>query len=491
MQESEESVFQKEKGVVSLRRGKRLLIGGFFLFFLGLFFYLCTSQSDALDYSKAAGSLLLSAAFTALGGVYLRVWHRSLFDSARHLVLLATLVILTLFLAKATEQFFLSQPEGYLSFSLFHVPLFVPFTSILVCILIGSEAALFTAFFLTVALGAFLRVDTAPFFAVNFLISCVTILAARRIHKRNAVFTVLSKAWLCSLPLFFAFSLLNEGGGYSQFLRDCVSSFIFLLCTSVLVACILPLFESLFRVMTVMKLREYFDPSHELLRRMNLEAPGTYQHSLVVGNLAEIAAQSIGADALFCRVATLYHDIGKLLNPHYFSENQGGGVNMHQLLTPTESAHVIIAHVKEGERLARKYRLPQSFIDIIREHHGTTLVSYFYHKEREQKGEEGAREGEKIFRYPGPKPRTKESALIMLVDTIEAASRSMEQVTEESLTEMVGRLISNKVEEGQFEECPLTFDELSKVKKALIHILVVARHLRVKYPTLPSTPERK
>lgn len=482
MRESEETFLKKEKSISFFRRGRRFFIGIFFLFFLGLFFYLCTSQSTSFAYTKALGCLLLSTVFTALGRVCLKTWHRSLFASSRHLALLATLVILTLFLAKATERFFLSQPEGYLSFSFFHVPLFVPFTSIFVCVLIGMEAALVTAFFLTAILGAFLHVDPAPFFTVNFLAACVTILAASRIHKRNEVFTVLGKTWLSSLPLLLAFSLVNEGGGYPQFLKDCISTFIFLLGTSVLVACILPLFESLFRVMTVMKLREYFDPSHELLRRLNLEAPGTYQHSLVVGNLAEIAAQSIGADALFCRVATLYHDIGKLLNPHYFSENQGGGVNMHQLLTPLESANVIIAHVKEGERLARKYRLPQSFIDIIREHHGTTLVSCFYHKEMEQKGEQEAREAEKSFRYAGPKPRTKESGLIMLVDTIEAASRSLEEVTEESLTEMVSRLIAKKIEEGQFDECHLTFEDLSKVKKALVHTLVVARHVRVKYP---------
>jgi putative nucleotidyltransferase with HDIG domain len=227
---------------------------------------------------------------------------------------------------------------------------------------------------------------------------------------------------------------------------------------------------------------EYMDPNTELLRRLSLEAPGTYQHSLVVGNLAEYAARSIGANDLFCRVVSLYHDIGKLFNPHYFTENQLGGFNIHQLLTPLESTHVIISHVPEGEALARKHHLPQSFIDVIREHHGTTLVYFFYCKQIEQMDGDPARVSKNLFRYPGPKPHTKESALIMIADTIEAASRSLNEVTEEAATEMVDRLISEKAQEGQFDECPLTFQELEIVKKTIVKALLVTRHLRIKYP---------
>jgi putative nucleotidyltransferase with HDIG domain len=210
--------------------------------------------------------------------------------------------------------------------------------------------------------------------------------------------------------------------------------------------------------------------------------PGTYQHSLVLGNLAEIAARAVGANGLFCRVATLYHDIGKLTNVHYFTENQQGGVNIHQLLTPMESAQVIISHVLDGEMLAKKYRLPQSFIDVIREHHGTTLVYYFYCKELELKGGDKKAVDEKMFRYPGPKPRSKETGIIMIADAVEAASRSLESPTEEELLELVNKIVQGKAQDGQFDDCPLTFKEINIIKKTLVKTLIVTRHVRIKYP---------
>ena len=170
-----------------------------------------------------------------------------------------------------------------------------------------------------------------------------------------------------------------------------------------------------------------------LLRRLTIDAPGTYQHSVVVGNLAEAAAAAIGANGLFCRVATLYHDIGKMVTPQYFTENQQGSMNIHQLLTPQESAQVIIAHVSEGVALARKAGLPEQFIDIIKEHHGTTLVYYFYRKQLEKVGGDKTLVDEKEFRYAGPKPSSKESAIIMIADSLEAASRSLEKMNEENL----------------------------------------------------------
>jgi hypothetical protein len=213
-----------------------------------------------------------------------------------------------------------------------------------------------------------------------------------------------------------------------------------------------------------------------------MEAPGTYQHSLVVGSLAESAARAIGANGLFCRVSTLYHDIGKLFNPHYFTENQRGGFDIHQLLTPVESAQVIIAHAVEGEALAKKHKLPKSFVDIIKEHHGTTLVYFFYCKQIEKMGGDLEKVDERQFRYPGPKPHSKESAIIMITDTVEAASRSLDNPSEENITKLVNKIVQDKAESGQFDECQLTFEELGIVKKTIISTLSVTRHLRVKYP---------
>jgi len=201
-----------------------------------------------------------------------------------------------------------------------------------------------------------------------------------------------------------------------------------------------------------------------------------------LGNLAEICAGAIGANGLFCRAATLYHDIGKINNPQFYTENQQGVVNIHQLLTPLESAQVIISHVTDGEEIAKKARLPQSFIDIIREHHGTTLVYYFYRKQLELKGNRVEEVDEAQFRYPGPRPRTKESAIIMICDTIEAATRSLEIINEQTLTELVNRLVSEKAEDSQFDDCQLTFEELANIKKTLVKTLLLSHHVRVKYP---------
>jgi len=235
--------------------------------------------------------------------------------------------------------------------------------------------------------------------------------------------------------------------------------------------------------MTDVTLMEYMDPNNDLLRRLTIEAPGTYQHSVVVGNLAEAAATAIGANGLFCRVATLYHDIGKMVTPQYFTENQQGGMNIHQLLTPYESAQVIIAHVSEGVAMARKAGLPEQFIDIIKEHHGTTMAYYFYRKQLELVGGNKTQVDEKDFRYSGPKPRSKESAIIMISDSVEAASRSLEKVNEETLLELANRLIREKADDGQFDNCLLTFEELAIVKETLVKTLVAYGHSRIKYPT--------
>jgi len=181
-------------------------------------------------------------------------------------------------------------------------------------------------------------------------------------------------------------------------------------------------------------------------------------------------------------VATLYHDIGKLSIAQYFTENQQAGVNIHQLLTPVESAQVIMSHIREGVALARKAGLPEQFIDIIKEHHGTSLVYYFYHKQLESVHDNKDLVDEKEFRYPGPKPRTKESVIIMIADSVEAASRSLDEVNETTLTKLVDQLVREKMEDGQFDDSLLTFEELGRVKKAIVKNLLSVGHFRVKYP---------
>jgi hypothetical protein len=213
-----------------------------------------------------------------------------------------------------------------------------------------------------------------------------------------------------------------------------------------------------------------------------IEAPGTYQHSLLLGSIAESAAHAIGCNGLFCRVATLYHDIGKVSIAQYFTENQQTGMNIHQLLTPVESARVILSHVQEGVSLGRRAGLPEAFIDIIREHHGTSLVYYFYHKQLEAVGHDASLVDEREFRYAGPKPRSKEAAIVMIADSFEAACRSIDEINEEILTRLIDQIVREKMEDGQFDDCLLSFEELGLVKKALVRCLLSIGHFRIKYP---------
>lgn len=425
-------------------------------------------------------SLIFATIVTLVGGFYFRNGHKELVKNIYKLFLYATIIILTLLIAKVTEFFLLQDMGGLLE--VVRYPLFIPFAAILLCVLLNAEIALFSTCFLTVILGLSLAVDHSRFIAINLITGVIAILASRNLRKRKEVFIVCGKVWLACIPIFFVYNFAQNTFWNIFIISDLMSTFAFLILTSILVVGLLPILESIFRVMTDITLMEYMDPNSELLRRLSVEAPGTYQHSLVVGSISEAAAQAIGANGLFCRVSTLYHDIGKLFNPHYFTENQMGGFNIHQLLTPQESAQVIIAHVIEGEALARKHGLPRHFIDIILEHHGTTLVYYFFCKQVEQMGGDVDAVDESLFRYPGPKPRTRESAIIMMADTIEAASRSLEEVNEETITELVNRLIGEKLEDGQFDECQLTFEEFGIVKRTIIKTLAVARHLRIKYP---------
>lgn len=423
-------------------------------------------------------SLILSIIFVSISGFYFRISQPDFIGSLRQISLFVCIVLLTLLFAKLTEYILLKSSSNVIQ--AVRYPIFTPFATILICILLSQRTALFAATVLSILLTVSLAVDQSQFLILNLVTSIVVIISTENLRKRKEVFTICLKSWLSSIPVLYAFGLAERHLASYTFLSDCLSSLAFLMITAIMVVGILPALESIFGVLTDMTLMEYLDPNNELIRRFSLEVPGTYQHSLALGNLAESCAAAIGANSLFCRVATLYHDIGKLNNPQFYVENQQNAVNMHQLLTPQESAQVIISHVTEGEALARKARLPQSFIDIIREHHGSTLVYYFYRKQLEMQGD-GEIDQTK-FRYPGPKPRSKESAIIMICDSIEAASRTQENVTEHSLRKMIETLISEKAEDGQFDHCHLTFEELGRVKQTLVKTLMLSNHIRIKYP---------
>src|SRR5881398_2165531 len=265
--------------------------------------------------------------------------------------------------------------------------------------------------------------------------------------------------------------------------------------TAMIVGGALPMLEHLFQITTDVSWLELSDLNHPLLRRMTIEAPGTYHHSLVVANLAEAAAEKIGANATMCRVCAYFHDVGKLVKPQYFTENMSFERNPHDDLAPTMSALIIIAHVKEGVDLALKYRLNQRIIDIIQEHHGTSIVRYFYQRALQQ--HEDARAGGKImklreddipevkeesFRYGGPKPQTKESAIVSLADTVESASRSLEKPTPQKIETLVNELIEERISDRQLDDCDLTLGELKVIAERFRFTLLMMLHSRIAYP---------
>lgn len=427
-----------------------------------------------------AGSLILALLLTGMSAVYCFNNYPHIFTSNRKLFLIVTILVITLALAKATEFFILNSKSNVIAG--IRYPIFVAFAAILLSSLVNSSIASFASGFLTLVMAISLAFDESGFMLINLTAAFVAILSARSLQRRKEIFVVCFKAWLCCLLVIFSLHFSHNHIWNLSVFADIVSTGVFMLLTAILVVGLLPLLESTFRVMTDVTLTEYLDPNNDLLRRLTIEAPGTYQHSVVVSNISETAAVAIGANGLFCRVASLYHDIGKIATPQYFTENQQGGMNIHQLLTPKESAEVIIAHVSEGVALARKAGLPEQFINIIKEHHGTSLVYYFYRKQLEKMNGDPSKVNEKEFRYSGPKPRSKESGIIMIADTLEAASRTLDKINEEALMELANRLIREKAEDGQFDECLLSLEELSTVKVSLVKTLVAFGHSRIKYP---------
>lgn len=252
---------------------------------------------------------------------------------------------------------------------------------------------------------------------------------------------------------------------------------------------LLPVIERAFDVTTGMTLIELRDPKHPLLRELAQRAPGTYTHSITVATLVEAAADAIGADGLHAYVGALYHDVGKMNKPEYFVENQSGGMNRHSKLSPAMSLLVIVGHVKDGVELAREYGLPRSIRSYIETHHGTTLVEYFFHRARERAGEQsGESPAEFGYRYPGPKPRTKEEAILMLCDAVESASRALAEPTPSRIEGLVEALASKRLMDGQFDECDLTLRELHVIEQTVIKSLNSIYHGRIAYPTAAAAP---
>lgn len=258
------------------------------------------------------------------------------------------------------------------------------------------------------------------------------------------------------------------------------------LLSAVLAVGVMPLLESLFKLVTPQMLLELCNPTQPLLRMLQTEAPGTHHHCLLVANLAEAAADKVGANALLCRVGAYYHDIGKMRRPIFFKENQIDQPNPHDGLEPQVSAAILAAHVRDGVSMAEKYKLPRPVIDLIAQHHGDGFMAYFYYAAKKKAEETGEEVQESEFSYDGPKPQTKEAAILMLADTVEAAARTLKDRSYDKMVEFIEKLVKEKVDSGQLSEAPLTFREITEVSEAFIHTLAGIYHERIEYPDLKT-----
>jgi cyclic-di-AMP phosphodiesterase PgpH len=370
-------------------------------------------------------------------------------------------------------------------------------------ILLGRGHGIFGTVF--VSLWGALMVPEAkmlPWIVTSLCTGLVAVAASHEVRKRQHVLRAGLVVGLTALALALLFghgrSLQPFSGWSPEWWRGLLTESALILgislTTGIVVSSLLPLIETAFRITTSGTWMELSDLNHVLLRRMTIEAPGTYHHSLMVANLAEAAAEAIGANALRTRVSAYFHDIGKLKNPEYFIENQVPDGNPHDSMTPSMSALVLISHVKDGVDLALRHKLNREIIDVIEQHHGTSLVWFFYQRALEQRAkvraladQDKAHETdvpeveESTFRYPGPKPQTAETAIISLADAIESASRSMEKPTPAKIEQLVEDIVKSRILEGQLDECEMTLGDLDEVKNSFTTTLRSMLHKRVAY----------
>ncbi len=442
------------------------------------------NANDLWSLHLIIGSIFFSIITVILGSLYFYIQHREFFISAKNLTLYTIIISLLFIFIKLSEFTILLPALGLIEFIKY--PVFLPFATILLYILINEEIALFSTFILTIIIGTTFAFNIKYYMIINMITSIIAIVVSKKIKKRKEIFFVNGKILISTFIVIIGYNFIDYKLFSMNTLIDLSAATINLLIISILLIIFLPILESMFSIITDMTLMEYTDPTNELLRRLSIEAPGTYQHSLSIGHISEGVANSIGANGFFCRVTTLYHDIGKLNTPQYYTENQmlnqSKPFNIHLLLTSAESAYIIKSHIPDGVALAKQYKLPRQFIDIIMQHHGTTLIKYFYLKQLEEVSGNVKNINENTFRYAGPKPQTKEAAIIMLSDSIEAASRSLEDNSEASIRALVEKISYDKVNDGQFNECNLTFKELTIIKNKLVEMLMATHHLRIKYP---------
>jgi len=332
------------------------------------------------------------------------------------------------------------------------------------------------------------RFDIFIYFLLNGLMAAYWMQNCR---ERKVFVKAGLKLGLLNIILVMVIDAYMGGSSIFKFLWDCAFAFSAGISAGIVTAGIAPLVEIAFGYTTDIKLLELANLDQPILRKLMIEAPGTYHHSVIVGTMVEAAASEIGANPLLAKVCGYYHDIGKIKKPLYFIENQTRGINKHDKLAPSMSSLILISHVKDGVEIARKNKLGQVIIDTIQQSHGTSLIRYFYEKAKQQKGEDAVKIDN--FRYPGPKPQTREAGLVMLSDMVEAASRTLTNPTPSKIQGLVQNLINKAFSDGQLDDCELTLKDLHKIAKSFYKILSGIYHHRIEYPEkhLPDNGKEK
>lgn len=418
-------------------------------------------------------------------------YHWVIFSYA--LLVALALLMLLLFLRKYRLEVFLDNTK--VTFIFFNMFLMILLTTLIInynskyvyvvplCVLplvlkafFDARLGLFTHM-LTVLLLGFIVPNSYEYMFLQIIAGIVTILTVSELYKRANLFISVGQITLIYIIAYFAFVVIHEGNVSTI---DVATFGLFILCglATLFVQPLIYIYEKLFGLVSDVSLLELSDTNTKLLKELSNKAPGTFHHSLNVANLAEASANEVGANAMLVRVGALYHDIGKMKNPTYFTENQSTGINPHEELSSSESARIIINHIIDGVEIAKKYNLPDRVIDFIRTHHGTSLVYYFYMKEKEF----DTNLDDTDYRYLGPKPFSKETAILMMCDSVEAASKSLKEPSSTKIDVFVENIINKQMDDGQFLNADITFKEIESIKKVLKRKLSNIFHLRIEYP---------
>jgi putative nucleotidyltransferase with HDIG domain len=418
-----------------------------------------------IDVEFYAGYGIIISICLAIMGLYIRDLDKKLWDSNSTIFLISLIAVMTLVMTIMAESI-----SGYL--------IILPAGAMLVSILISTRVAIMTNIMMSILAG-FLGGFDMQIVSIMLLSGILASSMVSRTHHRSTIILAGLAVSLVNFLIIFSVGILNREE-LSVLLYNGMFGAIGGILSAVFTIGTLPFFETAFDIITPVKLLELSNPNQPILRRLLIEAPGTYYHSILVGNLAEAAAEDIGANALLCRVGAYYHDIGKLKRPYFFKENQITKDNPHDKITPNLSALVITSHVKDGVEIAERYKLPSAVVRIIEEHHGNTLVAYFYYKAMKAEGNEGVDEAK--FRYPFRKPQTKEAAIVMAADSVEAYIRSLTEPTKDQVEQGVRKIIKDKLNDAQLDECDLTLKDIEMIGRAFVKVLAGIFHDRIEYP---------